>query len=192
MVPNSDAVITVSGNAFARIVIGDTPPAGAMIIPGGEGIAVNAPLILFACNMNVGLGVVFGAQAIAGPGNNLSVPRTPPFDGAVANMVATDLGVVLAEGWFVGVNARQGTSLFRATGNNPPEEVAPNVVAMRIAYLMPGADGYVPANPGIAWPDVIAAHIELDLTNAAANPANIINRTVSLTVNLRNRDNNPP
>jgi hypothetical protein len=104
----------------------------------------------------------------------------------------TTLGKINAEGWFVGQNTRGGTSLFRAFigDGGQPEEIAPDVSAMRITYLLPSANQYVPANlvGNGHWPSVIAAYIELDISRNAGN-GTTIQRTVGLTVNLRNRFN---
>ncbi len=184
MTAGSDAVITVSANASVKTVISDAPPAGEMIVPTKEGLATDD--ILFACNPNAGRGVVFKAGTVAESGTNWSVSRTTPFTGAVAGMRVTALGRINAEGWFVGDNGRGGTSLFRAF-NGGVEEIAPDVSAMQITYLLPGANSYVAADKiGAAqWAGVIAAYIELTITSNTANPP--IARTVGLTINLRNR-----
>ncbi|MCL1860226.1 MAG: prepilin-type N-terminal cleavage/methylation domain-containing protein [Proteobacteria bacterium] len=188
MVNGSDALITVSGNTLVKTVIADNPPAAAMIV--NSTVGLNMGDILFACSMDNGRGVVFQAGAI----NNdaLAVNRVPfpaPFD-----VRMTTLGRVNAEGWFVGNNGRNGTSLFRAFigdgGQIATEEIAPDVAAMQITYLLLNANNYVAANNinDNEWINVIAAHIELIITRNAGNGA-IIQRTVGLTVNLRNRLN---
>jgi len=184
MVSNSDAVITISGNAFVKTVTADAPPGGTMRIPSSRGLANGD--VLFACDTNRGRGMVFRTAGISASGTEWSVSRTTPFDGATLH--ATALGKIDAEGWFVGQNARGGTSLFRAFIGGQPEEIAPDVSAMRITYLLPGADQYVAANLIDAddWPNVIAAYIELALSRSAGNQTTI-DRTVGLTVNLRNR-----
>ena len=181
MVADSDAIITVSANTYVKTVIDDA--SEVMTLHGIEGLATGD--ILFACSTDEGRGVVF----IAGEVSGSSVSHTP-FNGAVENL--TTLGRINAEGWFVGKNARKGTSLFRASnGNNgQPEEIAPDVSAMRITYLLPNADDYVGAGDihSAKWPNVIAAYIELTLSRNTGNQKTI-NRTVGLTVNLRNRFN---
>jgi len=187
---SSDAVITVSGNLFVKTVTADDPPSGAMKIPSRAGLANHD--ILFACSTTMGRGVVFKTSGITGAGTNWSVNRTDSFDGLVKNLSATTLGKLNAEGWFVGDNGRGGSSLFRAFigDNGQPEEIAADVTRMRITYLLPNADQYVPANQIDAddWTKVIAAYIELTLSRSAGNQATI-ERTVGLTVNLRNRFN---
>jgi len=193
---SSDALITVSANTFVKTVISDNPPDGAMIIPTREGLAAGD--ILFACGTNDGRGVVFRAGAVAEAGDNGSVDRTNPFGGEFAGMNVTALGKINAEGWFVDNNGRGGTSLFRAFNgdNGNPEEIATDVSAMRITYLLPGENQYVTADQitNANWTRVIAAYIELDITSNTANPGNPdnpaslpITRTVGLTINLRNR-----
>ena len=188
MVAGSDALVTVSGNSFVKAVISDSPPAGAMIVPSSNGLAPGD--ILFACSTSKGRGVLFKAGGISASASNWSVSRTSPFDGQINAMNATALGKVNAEGWFVGENARGGTSLFRAFigDNGKPEEIAPDVSAMQITYLLPNANQYVAAShiAHSAWPSVIAAYIELTVSRSAAN-GTTIKRKVGLTVNLRNR-----
>ncbi|MDR2014915.1 MAG: prepilin-type N-terminal cleavage/methylation domain-containing protein [Azoarcus sp.] len=185
MAGGSDAVITVSGNAFAKIVTKDD---GSMFIPSGEGLATGD--ILFACSASNVHGVVFKAGAISKSGDQWQVNRANAFPDVVKSMRATALGKVDAEGWFVGNNGRGGTSLFRAfTGDGGrPEEIAPDVSSMNITYLLPGNPQYVSANdiPVADWPNVIAAYIDLTISKTAAG-GQTINRTVGLTVNLRNR-----
>jgi type IV pilus assembly protein PilW len=187
-VTGSDAVITISGNAFVKTVTGDNPPDGVMHISANRGLANND--ILFACSTDRGYGVVFRTTGVSGSGTNWSISRATPFNGAVAGMKATALGKINAEGWFVGNNGRGGTSLFRAFigDNGQPEEIAPDVSAMRITYLLPNANQYVAANQIDVgdWPNIVAAYIELTLARNAANQTTL-QRTVGLTVNLRNR-----
>jgi type IV pilus assembly protein PilW len=184
MVAGSDALITISGNAFLKAVTSDNPPAGAMAVPSSNGLAAGD--ILFACSTDKGRGVIFKAGVVSAS----SVGRTSPFDGQVNTMSITALGKITAEGWFVGENARGGASLFRAFigDNGQPEEIAPDVSAMQITYLLPNTNEYVAASH-IAhgdWPSVIAAYIELTVSRSAANKV-AIQRKVGLTVNLRNR-----
>ncbi|MCL2162520.1 MAG: prepilin-type N-terminal cleavage/methylation domain-containing protein [Betaproteobacteria bacterium] len=189
MVADSDALITVSGNTFVKAVIDDDPTTQTMLVPSKEGFADGD--ILFACSTDKGRGVVFGTGGITASGANWSVARATPFEGAeVKSMPSTALGRINAEGWFVGENAWGGTSLFRAFNgdNGQPEEIAQDVSAMRITYLLPNANQYVAANQisNADWPNVIAAYIELTITRSAGNQTNI-ERSVGLTVNLRNR-----
>ena len=187
-VATSDALIIVSGNAFVKTVINDTPPGGAIIVPDNRGIATGD--ILFACNPDVGRSAIFAAGTIAPSGTNWSVARAAPFSGAVAGMTAASLSRLNAEAWFVGENGRGGTSLYRAfIGSNQPEEVAQDVTDMQITYLMAGENQYDFANTissANRWTDVIAAHIELTVARRVDASTNI-ERTVALTVNLRNR-----
>ena len=189
MVGGSDALITVSGNSFVKTVIDDNPTTQVMLVPSREGFANGD--VLFACSTDKGRGVVFGTGGITASGANWSIARATSFDGAEAkSMPATALGRINAEGWFIGQNTRGGTSLFRAFigDKGQPEEIAPDVSAMRITYLLPNANQYVAANHlnHADWPNVIAAYIELTITRNAGNQTDIV-RTVGLTVNLRNR-----
>jgi type IV pilus assembly protein PilW len=196
MVNGSDAVITVSGNSFAKTVISDSPPDGSMTVHSAEGLAAGD--ILFACSTIKGYGVVFKAGAISkSDTNEWKVARATPFDGAVENMTATTLGRISAEGWFVGKNGRGGTSLFRAFigDGGKPEEIAPDVSGMTIIYLLPKGNQYVSASAidDADWPNVIAAYITLTISRRIGKDQEgedqAIKRTVGLTVNLRNRFN---
>jgi type IV pilus assembly protein PilW len=188
MVNGSDAVITVSGNSFAKTVISDTPPGGSMTVSSREGFSNGD--ILFACSTTRGYGVVFKAGQISASGTQWRVNRATPFGGAVAGMSATALGRINAEGWFVGNNDRGGTSLFRAFigDGGQPEEIAPDVSGMTITYLLPNGNDYVSANAisNAEWPNVTAAYINLTISRRVSSTQNI-DRTVGLTVNLRNR-----
>lgn len=192
LMAGSDAFIAVSGNGFSKQVLTDSSfPSGAMTISSSEGFASGN--ILFACDPGKGRGVVFKARSVSGSGTSWRVERTAPFtDPAV--MKVTALGKIGAEGWFVGKNARNGTSLFRAYNgdNGKPEEIATDVSGMAITYLLPNASAYVAANQIIDadWPKVIAAYIELTLTRNSAGGD--ITRTVGLTINLRNRFETAP
>jgi type IV pilus assembly protein PilW len=192
MVPNSDAIIAVSANTSTTTVINDTPPNGAMIISTNKGLADGD--ILFACSTNSGRGVLFQAGAITVVDEDtLSVNRASSFAGEVANMKVTALGKISAEGWFVGNNERGGTSLFRAFirnyGQPGQEEIAPDVSAMRVTYLLPNTNLYVAANqiPAGSWSNVTAAHIDLTITRTQNPSASPITRTVGLTIKFRNR-----
>jgi type IV pilus assembly protein PilW len=194
MVNGSDAFITVSGNSFVKTVIGDSPPNGVMLVSSNEGFFNND--ILFACSTDRGRGVVFRAGAITrvGTQQRWQIARgETPFEGAVANMSSTALGKIHSEGWFIGRNGRQGTSLFRAfIGDGgvlrEPEEIAPDVSGMTVIYLLPGENDYLPANQiaDADWLNVIAAYIELTITRRVSSTQNI-ERTVGLTVNFRNK-----
>ena len=190
MVSGSDAVITISGSAFAKAVIADSPPSGPIVVRSNEGFAKDD--ILFACSMDKGRGIVFKTSGVSGSGTSWSVDRASPFDGSVEHMKATDLGRLNAEGWFVGENPRGGTSLYRAFvgDNGKPEEIAQDISAMHITYLLPNANGYVTADKvdSTDWPNVVAAYIKLTITRTANN-GTTIERTVGLTANLRNKFN---
>src|SRR5690606_4986928 len=110
--------------------------------------------------------------------------------------------------WYLGNNARQGTSLYRATITNRSgtanpdtllsrDEIVEGVEAMRITYLVQGAVDYAAASGAIDWSQVIAVRIELDLegTEGALSDreiegtdGNAIGRTIAHVVNLRNRE----
>jgi type IV pilus assembly protein PilW len=111
-------------------------------------------------------------------------------------MKMTTLGKLNAEAWFVGNNARGGTSLFRqyyeggSSASVKLEELVPDVSSMSISYLLSGTEQYQRANSIGAgdWSNVIAVYIELTITRRLANAAiKPISRTVGITVKLRNR-----
>lgn len=110
--------------------------------------------------------------------------------------------------WYVGNNARGGTSLYRAVitnrsgGANPDtvlsrDEIVEGVEAMRITYLEQGEDAYT-APAGVAdWTRVVAVRVEYDLEGARGalsdreiqgTDGQAIARTFAHVVTLRNRE----
>lgn len=100
-----------------------------------------------------------------------------------------------AAAWYLGNNAQGGQSLYQsvlgANGGLTPQEIVPDVQAMTLTYLLPGANGYVAAGavPAARWNEVLAVHIVLTLQgqgNTGTNGAPITRQLIQ-TVSLRNR-----
>lgn len=171
---NSDAFIAISASAGTTTVTSNSP----LRVHNFQGLTSTA---LFGCNNSTGVGFIFKLNAPPTT-NTLAVTLPQPI-----NTVAR----LSPEAWFVGENGRDGTSLYRTGIDGVPEEIAPDITAMQILYLLPEADDYVPAS-GIAdddWPKVVAAQIQITLARTAGpGPgASTIARRITQTVMLRNR-----
>lgn len=110
--------------------------------------------------------------------------------------------------WFVGNNARGGTSLYRAivtnrgTTNNPDTlleniEVVEGVEDMTVTYLEQGEDGYTDPAGVTDWSRVVAARIELVMEGARGaltgreiegTDGEALTRRMTHVVALRNRE----
>lgn len=110
--------------------------------------------------------------------------------------------------WYVGNNARGGTSLYRAVVVNRTGTATPNVVLARdeiaegvqdltLTYLEQGENVYSNAAGVADWGRVVAARIELVMTGADGALAGgeiegtdgaVLSRTVAHVVSLRNRE----
>src|SRR5690606_30797089 len=77
--------------------------------------------------------------------------------------------------WYVGNNARGGTSLYRAIVLNRTgaavtnvelgrDEIVEGVEDLTITYLEQGESNYVSASAGVDWGRVVAARVELVMT----------------------------
>jgi type IV pilus assembly protein PilW len=172
----SDAFIAISATAGATAVTNNSP----LTVYSAAGFASG---VLFACNNGTGEGFIFKPNAI----------ESNVIDAAMLKNVDTVAGVN-AEAWFVGVNPRGGTSLYRTEFTSDPEEIAPDVQKMTIGYLLQGGNTYLNANSvGGQWDKVIAVRIGLTLARAtaAASDAPRITRNVTHVVTLRNRNPSP-
>jgi type IV pilus assembly protein PilW len=99
-----------------------------------------------------------------------------------------------AAAWYIGSNG-QGQSLYQsvlgANGGLTAQEIVPNVQAMALTYLLPGANSYVAAGevPAARWNEVLAVRIVLTLQgegNTGTDGAPIT-RDLIQVVSLRNR-----
>lgn len=99
--------------------------------------------------------------------------------------------------WYVGNNARGGTSLFRATLSNPtgadtpasvvPVEIAPGVTGMDLEYQVVGVPGFVGPDAVGDWRQVSAVRIRFDLQVPMEGRAQRLDRAPTQVVSLRNR-----
>ncbi|MDR1462720.1 MAG: hypothetical protein LBI68_06255 [Azoarcus sp.] len=176
----SDAFVAVSATAGATAVTSNSPLtaySGAGLVSSG------GTTILFACNSGTGEGFIFKPASISANVIDAVLPKN-------VDTVAS----VHAEAWFVGANPRGGTSLYRTEFTSAPEEIAPDVDGMTLAYLMQGNGAYVDAGGvGGEWDKVLAVRVGLTLGRAtgAATGAPRITRSVAQVVMLRNRDTSP-
>jgi type IV pilus assembly protein PilW len=104
--------------------------------------------------------------------------------------------------WYIGINSRGGKSLYRASANATPDEIAENVVNMQIAYLLrTEATGVLDAN----WVEAssvtdwksnpspvkkVAAlrfTLQLETLEKVGTNQEVIQRELIHVVNLRNR-----
>ncbi|SDY06152.1 PilW family protein [Lysobacter enzymogenes] len=97
--------------------------------------------------------------------------------------------------WFVGNNARNGKSLYRAvlySGGAAPaaDEVAEGISQMQIQYLSDGDNAYRAASEVADWSKVKAARAVLTLESErkSGTGGEAIGRTVTATLSLRNRN----
>lgn len=110
--------------------------------------------------------------------------------------------------WYVGNNARGGTSLYRSvvvnrTGTATPnvelarDEIVEGVQGLALTYLEQGENAYSNAAGVADWSRVIAARIELVMTGAEGalgggeiegTDGAVLTRTVAHVVSLRNRE----
>lgn len=101
--------------------------------------------------------------------------------------------------WYVGPNGRGGNSLFRAAMTNTgttgtpniatPTEVAQNVQALNLTYLVTGSTAYVAAASVVDWTQVRAIGYRLDLSAPAGSTLSSkpVERDSTQTIALRNR-----
>lgn len=123
----------------------------------------------------------------------------------------TQIAALYAADWYVGYNALGGMSLYREalqlSSTNVPtptaQEMVRNVTGMKILYLTSTGTNFVTAatigTSQAAWATVIAVQLSLTLQSvsqrAAASPmaggTGPIIKTLTTTINLRNRVNPP-
>jgi len=98
--------------------------------------------------------------------------------------------------WYLGHNGRGGISLYRVRPEGQQQgvtrqEMLANVTGLKFGYLLAGSAGHVAlGDVNGHWEQVIAVHIEITVTAAAAKSENgePLARTVIHTVSLRNRN----
>lgn len=113
------------------------------------------------------------------------------------DMYASQLGMYHAAQWYVGNNAQGGKSLYRkqlSYASGAPtvvtEEVADGVDDLQIQYKTSGTDAWVAAADVSEWATVravrIAATLEATDTKSASSNGEVLKRTYSHVVALRN------
>lgn len=130
----------------------------------------------------------------------------PPCpNGSIAPAYVVRLGSIQ---WYIGNNARGGTSLYRAivtnrSGTAVPatvlarDEIVEGVEDMTVTYLEQGNTAYSNATGVADWRNVVAARVELVMEGAAGalterevegTDGDAISRTITHVVTLRNRE----
>jgi len=92
--------------------------------------------------------------------------------------------------WYIGNNPLGGRSLYQSTaigGGVVTQEIAEGVTNMTLQYLLPGATNYAAAAAGTSWKDVVAVRITLALQGNDRVNGNVLIRSLSHVVTLRNR-----
>lgn len=97
-----------------------------------------------------------------------------------------------ASGWYIGRNGRGTTSLYRLAlnkGSVSAEEIAESVTNLRLDYLLPGANAFVPASSVTDWREVVAVRVTLTFETAekVGSEMQKITRTWPSVIALRNR-----
>ena len=123
--------------------------------------------------------------------DSLNVLPDPCAAGAPAYLYPRNSVVSELQGirWFVGNNARGGTSLFRSVNGGGNEEVVEGVQDMQIAYLQGANSGsYVASGAITNWQEVTSVRITLSALGERVGTGNAaLVRRLEHVVNLRNR-----
>ena len=163
-------------------------------------------------NANPANGTVVRNSGNGTPGNCTTRLGTPQsancaVNGGVARAWGppTVLARLSPTRWFVGANARGGTSLFRQTiqvsgagvvSVGAAEEIVEGVTDMELTYLEAGGNSYALASAAVDWEDVVSVEIELTFAGVAGaqlgreirgTDGAVLDRAFSHRVNLRNR-----
>jgi len=109
----------------------------------------------------------------------------------------SQIALLTAKDWYIGVNPVGGTSLYQATLTNNGTTVAPvaqemvrDVTAMTILYHMKNGTTLVPATSVTDWSAVDAVRVTLKLESTdkrAGTNAKAISRSFTATTTIRNR-----
>jgi len=225
MTPNTDGILLLSGNAIEGLMISDHNPTSAQFqvnIQQNHGVATND--IVMACdyqsaaifqvsNANQNNPTIVHNTGAGAPGNCTKGLGSPLQCTANGTPKTFEEGGFLvrfsATFWYVGANARGGSSLFRVTMNGSPtairaDEIVDNVCppgqggcqGLQITYLTRNklangvlANGYVNGNAGIDWSstatqEVAAVRISLDLQSRENTGINAANQAAPLITNL--------
>lgn len=205
-VAGTDAVEVKSARATgAHVTTQMTSPSADLDVDSTAGIAAND--VVMVCDFDlvsifeataVGTGTIsHGAAGNCADGFYKTLCASPPGSTGAWHRYRPDAMVAVPEAqrWYIGNNARGGSSLYRSmvrgkgsSVTTDSQEVVEGVSNMQITYLAAGAVDYVPASGISAWGDVTAVRIELDMTgnDRVGVDGAPISRTLSHVVTLRN------
>jgi type IV pilus assembly protein PilW len=179
----------LSGSA-ALDVFSSGDGAASVSADGGSTFTLNASDqgfvsgdVLIVCDTNTS--AIFNASAVSG--TTVSHPTSIAF---AANSTVSRFN---ASRWYVAYNALGTTSLYRArvyAGNTQQEEIADNVTALGLEYLVDGSAGYVDADEVTDWSTVLAIRISLTLASPdkVGSDGKVLTRSLVHVVELRNRN----
>lgn len=139
--------------------------------------------VLMVCDTNNS--AIFNATAVSG--TRISHPASISY---AANATVSRFNAVR---WYVAHNGNGGTSLYRSrvyAGSERQEEVADNVSALDLQYLVDGASGYVDATKVTDWSSVLAIRVTLTIASPdkVGTDGKVLTRTSTHVVELRNRN----
>lgn len=224
LTPNTDGILLLSGNAIEGLMISDHDPISAQFKVNTVNHGIMPNDIVMACdyqsaaifqvtNSNQANATIVHNTGGGAPGNCTKGLGSPLQCTANGTSKTFEEGGFLvrfsATFWYVGTNARGGSSLFRVTMSGSPaairtDEIVDNVCppgqgacqGLQITYLTRNklangvlANGYLNGNAGIDWSstatlEVAAVRISLDLQSRENTGVNAANQAAPLITNL--------
>lgn len=201
------------GSSEARVVVKMPQPSANIEVSGSGGFSANDIVLvcdpvaayIFQITQVQGSGTKLQHNSGSGSPGNCTKDFTSEFaacnNSGVGYLFGPNATVakITSARWYVGANARGGSSLFRAVMNNTgasttptdlvPTEIVENVENLSMAYLVTGSGSYVPASSVSNWSAVRAVRVHLELsapTNQAAS-SDEVQRDSTQVIALRNR-----
>ncbi|WP_243412209.1 prepilin-type N-terminal cleavage/methylation domain-containing protein [Cognatiluteimonas telluris] len=157
---------------------------GGSTSPGNCSKGLGSPLLCTTTGTSYEFGCKFGGQ-------------DPLIDCTLAdNRWTATIAKVHATRWYVGHNARGGTSLYQSVVRNNAgslvvdnDEVAENVSGMTLQYLVRDAGSYVAAASVTDWSKVVAVKVQLAMSvdMTLGTHGTPLRRTIAHVVALRSR-----
>lgn len=185
----TDEGARLSGSAALEVLSAGSGVA-SVVSDGGSTFVVNASdhgLVagdaVLVCDTNNS--ALFNATSVSG--TTIGHPTSISF---AANSTLSRLNAVR---WYIAYNGNDGTSLYRArvyAGSEQREEVAENVSALALEYLVDGASDYVDATAVSDWSAVTAVRVSItvDSPDKVGTDGKVLQRTLAHVVELRNRN----
>jgi type IV pilus assembly protein PilW len=139
--------------------------------------------VLLVCDTNNS--AIFNATTVSGT----SVTHTTSISYS-ANATMSRFNAVR---WYIAYNGNSGTSLYRSrvyAGSERQEEIADNVSALDLQYLVDGGTEYEDAAEVTDWSTVLAIRVTLSITSPdkVGTDGKVLTRTSTHVVELRNRN----